>query len=69
MTSLKLIVDAGHASISARKRSRRVILPLFWQAIDANVVCCIALPTPPLMPNAHIIGHPWLPVQSFPSSL
>ena len=31
------------ASISARNRSRRVVLPLALQAVDANVICFILL--------------------------
>jgi Mu transposase-like protein len=42
-------------------------LPFFSQATEANVVCCIVLSAPPLLLNAHSIGHLMSPVQSFPS--
>src|SRR6185437_8783446 len=55
------------ASISARNCSRRVTLPLCFQARDSNVVCFIKpLSTVPLLPTARSIGHLASPVQRFP---
>src|SRR5882672_4289856 len=64
--------NLGHgitASISARKRSRRVTLPLPFHASDANVDCFIGPRlNQPLLFTARSIGHSSRPVQRFPST-
>jgi hypothetical protein len=53
-------------SISARKRSRRVRLPLPFQAIDENVVCFIRFPSQGASLSNASGASRWTLNQSFP---